>query len=138
MQERETQIWIDLTLDSRYVQGLLMDRAEWMYKILRAGNDLTFLHHVTKFVAVAKKHRTSLGREGTICPCNRCKNNLVYEDSVVKSHLIRYGFVDNYTVWKFHGEVDSSATGASERNSSTTTTSSVNERGQQPSSSMYV
>ena len=88
MQERETQIWIDLTLDSRCVQGLLMERAEWMYKIPRAGNDLTFLHHVTKFVAVAKKHRTSLGREGTICPCNRCKNNLVYEDSVVKSHLI--------------------------------------------------
>ena len=54
---------------------------------------------------------------------------------MVKSHLIRYGFVDNYTVWKFHGEVDSSATGASERNSSMTTTSSVNERGQQPSSS---
>jgi len=112
-----------------------MYRAEWMYKVLRAGNDLTFLHHVTKFVAVVKKHRTSLGREGTICPCNRCKNNLVYEDSVVKSHLIRYGFVDNYTIWKFHGEVDSSATGASERNSSMTTTSSVNERGQQPSSS---
>ena len=125
MQERETQIWIDLTLNSRSVQGLLMDRAEWMYKIPRAGTDLTFLHHVTKFVAVAKKHRTIMGREGTICPCSRYKNNLVYEDSVVKSHLIRYGFVENYTVWKFHGEVDSSATGASERNSSTMTTSSV-------------
>ena len=49
----------------------------------------------------------------------------------MKSHLIRYGFVDNYTIWKFHGEVDSSAIGASERKSSTTTTSSV----QQPSSS---
>ena len=117
MQERETQIWIDLTLDSRCVQGLLMDRAEWMYKILRAGNDLTFLHHVTKFVTAAKKHRISLGRDGTICPCSRCKNNLVYEDSMVKSHLICYGFVDNYTVWKFHGKVDSSTTGASERNS---------------------
>ena len=91
-----------------------MDRAEWMYKIPRAGNDLTFLHHVTKFVTIVKKHRTSLGQEGTICPCNRCKNNLVHEDSVVKSHLICYGFVDNYTVWKVHGEVDSSATGASE------------------------
>ena len=98
MQERENQIWIDLTLVSRCVRGLLMDRAEWMYKILRASNDMTFLHHVTKFVAIAKKHHTSLGQEGTICPCNRCKNNLVYDDSVVKSHLIRYGFVDNYTI----------------------------------------
>ena len=75
-----------------------------------------------------------LDREHTICSCNRCHNKLVQEDSVVQSHLIRYGFVKDYTVWKFHGEGDTSVTGASERNSSTTT-SSVNERGQQPSSS---
>ena len=37
------------------------------------------------------------------------------------------------TVWKFHGEADLSVTGASERNS--LTPSSVNERGQEPSSS---
>ena len=36
-------------------------------------------------------------------------------------------------MWKFHGEADPSVTGASERNSSTP--SSVNERGQEPSSS---
>ena len=102
-----------------------------MDKIPRAGNDLTFLHSVIKFVAAAKKHHLSLGRERIICPCSRCQNNLLHEDSMVKSHMIRYGFVDNYTVWKFHGEVDSSATGASERNSSTMMTSLV----QQPSSS---
>ena len=96
-----------------------MDRAEWMYKIPRAGNDLTFLHHVTKFIVIAKKYRTSLSRECTICSSNRCQYNLVHEDSVVKSHPIRYGFVDNYTFWKFHGEADPSATGASEQNSST-------------------
>ena len=37
------------------------------------------------------------------------------------------------TVWKFHGEADPSVTDASEPNSSTP--SSVNERGQEPSSS---
>ena len=52
MQERETQIWIDLTLDSHCVQGLLMDRAEWMYKIPRAGNDLTFLQYVRAIGAI--------------------------------------------------------------------------------------
>ena len=111
-----------------------MDRAEWMYKIQRAGNDLTFLQYVQKFIAAAKKHRESLGWERTICPSNRCHNKLVQEDSVVQSHLIRYGFVRDYTIRKFHGEGDMSVTGASERNSSSTT-SSVNERGQQPSSS---
>ena len=40
-----------------------MDRAEWMYKIPRADNDLTFLRHVTKFIAVAKKasHKSGSG-----------------------------------------------------------------------------
>ena len=54
-----------------------MDREEWMYKIPRVSNDLAFLGHVRKFVAAAKKHRVSLGREHIICPCNSCKNNLV-------------------------------------------------------------
>ena len=43
-----------------------MDREEWMYKLPRVSNDMAFLHHVRKFVAAAKKHRVSLGREGTI------------------------------------------------------------------------
>jgi len=58
---------------------------------------------------------------------------LAQEDSVVQSHLIRYGFVKDYTVWKFHSEGHTTVTGASEQNSSRTTTS-VNEIGQQPSS----
>jgi len=32
-----------------------MDREEWMYKLPRVGNNLSFLHHVRKFVAAAKK-----------------------------------------------------------------------------------
>ena len=51
---------------------------------------------------------------------------------MVQSHLIRHGFVENYTVWKFYGEAEPSVTGASERNSSTSL--SVNETEQQPSS----
>jgi hypothetical protein len=113
-----------------------MDREGWMYKTPRLGNDLSFLGHVKKFVAAAKKHRLSLGQEHTICPCNSCKNKLLQEDNVVQSHLIRYGFVNDYTVWKYHGEADLSATGASGGNSSTTSTAvAVNDGGQQPSSS---
>ena len=89
-----------------------------MYNISRVDNDMSFLNHVTKFVAAAKKHRVSRGVELTICPCHGCKNKLLHEDDVVNSHSIRYGFVENYTVWKFHDEVDPSVTSASERNSS--------------------
>ena len=31
-----------------------MDMAEWMYKIPRAGNDLTFQHHVTNLLPLRK------------------------------------------------------------------------------------
>jgi hypothetical protein len=49
--------------------------------------------------------------------------------------LVQYGFVKDYTIWKYHGEGDPSATGASEGNSSTTSTAAVvNDGGQQPSS----
>jgi hypothetical protein len=54
-----------------------MDREEWMYKIPRVSNDMTFLVHVKKFVAVAKNHHMRLGRERNICPCNSCKNELL-------------------------------------------------------------
>jgi hypothetical protein len=111
-----------------------MDREEWMYKLPRVGNDMSFLGLVRNFVAAAKKHRLRLGRERTICACNSCKNKLLQEDNVVQSHLIRHGFVKDYTVWKYHGEADSSATGASSQGNSSTT-STVNDVGQQPSSS---
>ena len=75
-----------------------MDR-EWMYKTSRL--DQAYLDHVIKFVAAAKRHRLSLKREHTICPCKSYKNLLAHEDNVVKSHLVRYGFVKDYTVWKF-------------------------------------
>ena len=98
-----------------------------MHKLPRIGNDISFLHRVTKFLATVKKHRVSRGEDLTICPCRSCKNKLPHEDDVVKYHLIRYGFVENYTMCNFHGEAHPSVTGASEPNTSTPT--SVNERG---------
>ena len=38
-----------------------LPREEWMYKLPRVGYDLSFLNHVTKFVAAAKKYRVSRG-----------------------------------------------------------------------------
>jgi hypothetical protein len=30
-------------------------------------------------------------------------------DNVVQSHLVLFAFVNDYTIWKFHGEADASA-----------------------------
>jgi hypothetical protein len=105
-----------------------MDR-EWMYKTLRL--DSTFLEHVTKFIAATKRHRLSLKRELTICPCKSCKNLYALVDDKVKSHLVRYGFINDYTVWKFQRKAEDPSVGASKGgNSSTTTTVVVNARQQ--------
>ena len=91
--------------------------------------------HVTKFIAAVKRHRLGLKWKHTVCSCKSCKNLLLHEDNVVKSHLARYGFVKDYTFWKFHGEAEDPSAGASGGNSSTTTTTSVNAE-QQTSSAV--
>ena len=72
----------------------VMDR-EWMYETLRL--DQAYMDHVTNFIATAKRHRLSVKREYTIYPCKSCKNLLAHGDDTVKSHLIWYGFVKDYT-----------------------------------------
>ena len=94
-----------------------MDR-EWMYRTSRL--DPAYLVQVKKFVPAAEKHRLSLKRSCIICPCNHSQNKLAKEDDVVQSHLVRFGFVKDYTVWKLHSEADASAS-ASGGNSSTST-----------------
>ena len=100
-----------------------MDR-EWMYKTSRL--DQAYLDHVTRFIVAAKRHHLRLKREHTICPCNSCKNLLAHKDNTVKSYLVRYGFVKDYTVWKFHGEAEDLSASASGGNSSTMTMIAVN------------
>ena len=78
-----------------------MDR-EWMYKMSRL--DPAYIEHLTKFISTTKSHRLSLKRELTIYPCKSCKNLYAHGDDTVKYHLVRYGFVKDYTVWKFHGK----------------------------------
>ena len=72
-----------------------MDR-EWMYKTPRL--DPAFLDHVTKNIAAVKRHRLSLKWKLTICPCKSCKNLLAQGDDMVKSHLVWYGFIKDYTI----------------------------------------
>jgi hypothetical protein len=92
-----------------------MDKEEWMYQTSRL--DLSYLDHVRKFVATAKKHRLSLKKPRNICPCNRCQNKLTQEDDVTWSSMVSSRI---HHVWRFHGEADPSV-GAYGGNSLTST-----------------
>jgi hypothetical protein len=104
-----------------------------MYRWLRLKPE--YLDHVRKFVATAKTHLVSLNQTTTTCPCSKCMNMRAHEDSVVQSHLIRFGFVKDYTVRTFHGEkVDASGV-ASGGNLSSSTIVNADHVGQPASSS---
>jgi len=89
--------------------------SEWMYRMKRM--EPQYLVHVRKFVVAAKAHRESLNRMTTICSCSHCKNMRAHIDNEVQSHLIRFGFVKDYTVWTFHSEKVDATGGASRGNS---------------------
>jgi hypothetical protein len=57
----------------------------------------------------------------TICLYTHCKNTKGHEDTVILSHLIKFGFVKDYTVWTFHDESASVASSSSGGGNSSTT-----------------
>ena len=64
-----------------------------------------FRGQVDVFLKRAVEHAKRLGRQEIYCPCVDCKNKKLWTDTlVIKSHLVRRGFLENYTRWTKHGE----------------------------------
>ena len=130
MEERESHVFLSRFLMDAYetffvrcvtVRRHEMDRSEWMYGMNRVL-DPRYLVEVRKFIATAKAHRERSKRTTTICPCSHCKNLTAFtKDGTVQSHLIRFGFMEGYTVWTHHGErVDPSGDASGLSSASTT------------------
>ena len=67
-----------------------------------------FREGVDKFIEATKKHATTLteNNDTIICPCKDYKNRMAWIDvTIIISHLIMRGFVEDYTVWIHHGEM---------------------------------
>ena len=80
-------------------------RNSWMYGLLRLK--VGFHEEVDKFIESLKKHATTLieNKDTIICPCKDCKNRMAWTDvTIIRSHLIMRGFVEDYIVWIQHGE----------------------------------
>ena len=80
-------------------------KSSWMYGSLRfkAG----FREEVDKFIEAAKKHAMTLteNKDIIICPYKDYKNRMTWTDvTIIRSHLIMWGFVEDYIVWIHHGE----------------------------------
>jgi hypothetical protein len=65
------------------------------------------LAHFKGFLEVAAQHTTREKEEVIYCPCNVCKNNVMYlykDHKIIYEHLVQSGFMNNYFIWSKHGE----------------------------------
>ena len=66
-----------------------------------------FREDVDKFIEAVEKHATTLieNKDTIICPYKDCKNHMAWPNvTIIISHLIMWGFVEDYTVWIHLGE----------------------------------
>jgi hypothetical protein len=58
------------------------------------------------FINFTKKDMVDNGRGFICCLCKHCKNEKKYHsDNVLRTHLIKHGFKEDYRCWNKHGEV---------------------------------
>ncbi|XP_075074775.1 uncharacterized protein LOC142162330 [Nicotiana tabacum] len=70
----------------------------------RSGLREEFIEGVAELMAKTKTLHEFLS-EGVIrCPCRKCKCGKLLQPDVVKVHLYKKGFMENYYVWTIHGE----------------------------------
>jgi hypothetical protein len=74
----------------------------WMYGPCRCNE---YIKGVDAFIDFAKKDMLDNVRGNLCCPYKHCKNEKRYHaDDVLRSHLIKHGFMDDYRCWNKHGE----------------------------------
>jgi hypothetical protein len=65
-----------------------------------------YIKGVDAFINFMKKDMLDNIRENICCPCKHCKNEKRYlTDDVLRSHLIKLGFIEDYGCCNKHEEV---------------------------------
>jgi hypothetical protein len=64
-----------------------------------------YTKRVDAFIDFTKKDMLDKIRGNLCCPCKHCRNEKRYHtDGVLRSHLIKHGFMEDYQCWNKHGE----------------------------------
>jgi hypothetical protein len=64
-----------------------------------------YIKGLDAFIDFMKKDMLDNVRGNLYCPCKHCKNKKKYRaDDVLRSHLIKHGFMEDYRCWNKHGE----------------------------------
>jgi hypothetical protein len=64
-----------------------------------------YIKGVDAFIDFMKKDMLDNIRGNICCPCKHCKNEKRHHiDDMLRSHLIKHGFMEDYRCWNKHGE----------------------------------
>jgi hypothetical protein len=65
-----------------------------------------YINGLDAFINFTKKDMVDNGRGFICCPCKHYKNEKkYYSDDVLRTHLIKHGFKEDYRCWNKYGEV---------------------------------
>jgi hypothetical protein len=65
-----------------------------------------YINGLDAFNNFVKKYMVDNGRGFICCPCKHCKTEKKYHSGdVLRAHLIKHGFKEDYRCWNKHGEV---------------------------------
>jgi hypothetical protein len=65
-----------------------------------------YINGLDAFIDFTKKDMVVNVRGFICCPCNHCKNEKEYcSGDVLRTHLIKHGFKEDYRCWNKHGDV---------------------------------
>jgi hypothetical protein len=64
-----------------------------------------YIKGLDAFIDFVKKNMLDNSRGNLCCPCKYCKNEKKYRaNDMLRSHLIKHGFMKDYRYWNKHGE----------------------------------
>ncbi|KAL4555590.1 hypothetical protein LXL04_038213 [Taraxacum kok-saghyz] len=78
----------------------------WMYERLGANGFVSpiFRSGLNTYIEFACSNQNSMDGNKIKCLCTKCLNKPYADVEVVKYHLARFGFMQNYHLWDRHGE----------------------------------
>ena len=62
------------------------------------------MNGLRQFLSFAQMQEITKESGRMVCPCRKCKNQIMHHVDTVNRHLHGRGFVPGYNVWCFHGE----------------------------------
>ena len=78
---------------------------DWSGIYTKRRHEAFYIQDVNGFIEATKRHALIKQTKDIYYPYFDCRNRIVCRDpNMIRSHLVRRGFMENYEIWDHHGE----------------------------------